>query len=111
MGYYDTMQVCRTWGHKITASYDSSPNCRQDFCEKCGSITIFKCENCGEKIRGYYHVPGVIGFGYETEVPLNCHKCGSPYPWRKKLLLKNFFKICISPLKYIIDSAVSIFKK
>lgn len=108
--YYDTMQVCKKWGHKITDMFDSYPNHRQDFCEKCGSPTVFKCEFCNTKIRGYYHVEGVIGGG-GPNVPLNCHKCGRGYPWRGKLLTKNILVMTISPLKYVIDSIVNFFKR
>ena len=38
--YYDTMQVCKNWGHKITDTYDSYPNHRQDFYARCGSDTF-----------------------------------------------------------------------
>lgn len=108
--YYDTMQVCRKWGHKVTDTYDSYPNHRQNFCEKCGSDTVFQCAQCNTNIRGYYHVEGVIGGG-GPEVPLNCHHCGKPYPWRNKALVKKFFIACVSPLKYVVDGVISIFKK
>lgn len=108
--YYDTMQVCKKWGHKVTDFYDSHTNLRQNFCEKCGSETNFKCAHCNTKIRGYYHIDGIIGGG-ESSVPLNCHNCGKSYMWRNKVLTKKFFIACVAPLKYIVDGVVSIFKK
>ncbi len=108
--YYDTMQVCKKWGHKITDFLDSYPNHGQDFCEKCGSPTVFKCEHCNSRIKGYYHVSGVIG-GSGPAVPLNCHKCGRGYPWRSNLLTKNRLIAAMAPLKYVVDSVVGIFKK
>lgn len=104
------MQVCKRWGHQITDMYNSYPNHRQDFCEKCGSATTFKCEYCDTNIRGYYHVEGVVGGGSAT-VPLNCHKCGKGYPWRRKLLAKKTAVMIVAPAKYIVDSVIGIFKK
>lgn len=109
-GYYDTMQVCKKFGHKITDMHDLYPNHRQNFCEKCGSETIFECQYCKARIRGYYHVEGVIG-GRGPEVPLNCHQCGKSYPWKRIVSIKKFFIMCIYPIKYIIDAIISIFKK
>lgn len=80
--YYDTMQVCLN-GHQITAYYDSSPENRMDFCNKCGEKTIYQCQNCNEKIRGYHHVTGVISL-HGVPIPSNCHKCGKSYPWKSK---------------------------
>jgi hypothetical protein len=80
MGKYDTMQVCLN-GHQITDRYDSSPEFRQNFCEKCGAETISECKNCGTKIRGHYDVEGVVAIGSSKEVPNYCHDCGEPYPW------------------------------
>jgi hypothetical protein len=104
------MQVCKKWGHVITPYFDSSPQHRQDYCDKCGSTTVTICTFCGEKIRGKYHVDGwLIAESYSA--PLNCHKCGKPYPWRKIIFAKNMGYTLISPAKYVVDSVVSIFKK
>lgn len=112
MGYYDVMQICLKSGHLITDRFSSAPNRRQQFCDKCGSETTSECQNCKEKIRGYYQVEGVLDLtGKRTPVPLYCHKCGKPYPWKNILFIKNTGKLLVSPLKYIIDSTVSIFKK
>lgn len=108
--YYDTMQVCKRWGHRITAMYDSSPNRREKFCKKCGSTAIHTCPSCNTKIRGFYHVEGVIG-GSSPDVPLNCHNCGTSYPWKTKVLWKKAGMLAIAPLKYTVDAVVGIFKK
>lgn len=40
-----------------------------------------QCPGCNHAIRGYYHVPGIIGGTRAYRVPLFCHECGKPYPW------------------------------
>jgi len=77
--HYDTQQVCMK-GHQVTASYNRFPQHRQEFCEKCGAPTIYKCPKCDAEIRGHYFSPGVIS-GVPTPVPDHCHSCGAPYPW------------------------------
>ncbi len=108
--HFDTMQVCRRWGHKITEYYDTSPNNREDFCKKCGGGTVHICDGCKTNIRGHHHFDGVIGGGGQM-VPLNCHKCGARYPWKIQVLLKKALGSLIAPLKYIVDSVAGIFKK
>ncbi len=108
--HFDTMQVCKRWGHKITEYYDSNPTGREDYCRKCGSATTYTCESCKTNIRGYHHFDGVVGGG-RRKVPLNCYKCGAAYPWRSKLLWKQRMLTLVSPLKYLVDSFVGIFKK
>lgn len=74
------MQVCLN-GHKITSNYDSAPEFRQSKCDKCGSDTIHECPECGEPIRGEYHVEGVTSLMAGPDPKDYCHKCGEPYPW------------------------------
>jgi hypothetical protein len=50
------------------------------YCSQCGASTITTCDNCGERIRGYYHITGVISL-QEYESPSFCHSCGKPFPW------------------------------
>lgn len=83
--YYDTMQVCEKNGHKITDCYDSYPEVRQDHCQKCGSETITRCPTCRTEIRGYRHFKNIVG-GSGPDVPLYCHQCGKPYPWKDHLV-------------------------
>ena len=108
--HYDTMQVCRRWGHFITDQYDTFPGGSADRCGHCGSITIIACEQCNALIRGHYHVAGIAGGGVAA-VPLNCHACGARYPWKWAHIIRNFLTLLVAPLKYLIDSFVSIFKK
>lgn len=108
--HFDTMQLCKRWGHIVTEFYDSSPNGREDFCQKCGSETTHACQKCKTNIRGYHHYENIVGGG-TPEAPLNCHKCGAAYPWKTKLLWKKAGVALISPVKYLVDAVVGIFKK
>jgi len=77
--WYDTAQICLN-GHVISEFAVSQPQGNQKFCQSCGAATITECQSCRTPIRGFYHVPGVIGpFGYS--VPGFCHNCGAAYPW------------------------------
>ena len=108
--YYDTMQVCKRWGHKSTEYYDSRPTGREGYCRKCGSATTHTCEKCNTNIRGYHHLDGVVGGGRRL-VPLNCHECGVAYPWKNQLLVKKVGRAAIVPVKYLVDAVTGIFKK
>jgi hypothetical protein len=77
--YYDTAQICLN-GHVVNTMAASSPESNQKHCEKCGAQTLTACQECNIKIRGYYHVPGVIGF-FHYDRPAYCYNCGKPYPW------------------------------
>ena len=78
-GYYETAEVCPN-GHHTTASVETWPALRSSFCPECGEATFTKCRKCGGRIRGYYRIPEVAGFG-EWSPPNYCHQCGQPYPW------------------------------
>ncbi len=80
MGTYRTAEVCPN-GHVSTSSANISPELREKYCSKCGEETATQCKECGEYIRGYYHVDGVIGFGSPYEPPAFCHNCGKPFEW------------------------------
>lgn len=82
MNYHDVQQVCLN-GHQVTANYNSSPEFRKNFCEKCGEKTIYKCLECNHPIQGEYHVDGVFYIG-ETPTPTHCENCGKPFPWHAK---------------------------
>lgn len=82
--YYDVAQICKN-GHVINSMAQSSPESNQKYCDKCGEETITSCKLCNSPIRGYYHVPGVIGF-FEYSTPSYCHSCGSAYPWTERRL-------------------------
>lgn len=82
MSYYDVQQVCIN-GHQITASYSENPVFRKDHCPACGKITIHKCPNCDNDIKGKYVNPKVAVIGVKTKVPHYCDNCGEPFPWTK----------------------------
>lgn len=79
--YYDTAQICLN-GHVINSMARDYPQSNQKFCSECGAETIMECPSCHSKIRGHYHIPGVIG-GYSYEAPSYCYNCGEAYPWTK----------------------------
>lgn len=109
--HFDTMQVCKKWGHVITDHYDTYPLQRQEYCDKCGSETTTICEFCNAKIRGYEHFEHCIGGPLQVPAPLNCYQCGKPYKWRKVVWFKITINTLFKPAKYFVDSIVSIFKK
>lgn len=78
-GYYDVAQICLN-GHVVNEYFREYPQHNQDFCDKCGEPTVSTCPSCKTDIRGYYHVPGVVGGGGMGSAPNFCHKCGKPYP-------------------------------
>jgi hypothetical protein len=58
--------------------------CRGDTgerCTKCGAKVLRACPECGHRIRGDYHVEGVVAVGFETPVPSFCDRCGAAFPW------------------------------
>lgn len=72
---YYIARICRK-GHTITSSLEKHPDAGE-FCSKCGSPGIDKCESCGAPIKGSRK--RVIGGTYEP--PAYCYKCGKPFPW------------------------------
>jgi hypothetical protein len=82
--WYDTAQVCLN-GHVITSGIRTSPEEAAKYCSQCGAETITQCPQCHTDIRGYYHVPGVVG-GFRYVPPAFCHQCGKPYPWTESRL-------------------------
>lgn len=77
--YYDVAEICRN-GHVTNSMARDFPKSNQAHCDKCGAATITACPKCQTPIRGYYHVPGVIG-GYDYSAPAFCFACGTPFPW------------------------------
>jgi len=110
MGQYDIMQVCLN-GHLITDTYMRNPEFRKNHCPKCGAETITKCPNCGQPIKGDYHVDGVVFLsGRSTPVPDICEYCGKDFPWRSKK--KPPKEIIINPVKdpvIIIENLIDRF--
>ena len=77
--YYDVAQICLN-GHVVNSMARDYPKSNQDYCSDCGEKTITNCPSCNESIRGYYHVPGVLG-GFDYSAPSYCYNCGNPFPW------------------------------
>lgn len=84
MGYYRSAEVCRN-GHATTSSLEISSELAGQFCPSCGAETIRNCPSCKERIRGSYHVDGVIGFSM-YHPPAFCHSCGHAFPWTEATL-------------------------
>lgn len=81
MGHCDVAQICLD-GHVIAASAGSSPQFRQEFCDRCGERTTMECPECQGPIRGYYS--GGLAISYDR--PTCCHACGKPHPWTARSL-------------------------
>ena len=77
--YFDVAQICEN-GHVANSMAHDYPGSNQEHCDKCGSPTIMDCPSCQTAIRGFYHVPVVIG-GFDYDAPAFCYKCGEPFPW------------------------------
>ncbi len=82
MGKYDTAQICMN-GHVISSMASTYTENQKKLCSECGEETIMSCLSCNSFIKGYYEVPGVIGF-YDFEKPKFCENCGTPFPWTVK---------------------------
>lgn len=80
---YDVMQVCEN-GHKITGCFDTKPERRKDFCDRCGEKTITACPNCDKEIQGDRLKELYDGSWLQDKrvnTPSYCPNCGEPYPW------------------------------
>lgn len=76
---YRVAQICLN-GHTINEYADTSPERNEQFCRKCGSKTINKCQHCNTSIRGKYMTPGfIVATSYIP--PKFCPSCGQAYPW------------------------------
>ena len=84
-GHYDGALICLN-GHVINQFATSQPIHNTEFCGKCGAETLFDCPSCKEKLRGDYHVPGVISF-LPFKPPSFCPRCGKAFPWTTSALL------------------------
>lgn len=75
---YRPAAICRR-GHVQTE--DLTHGEVGDRCPTCGAKVLTSCPACSTRIRGYYHVPGVIALGTEYKAPRFCDACGKPFPW------------------------------
>lgn len=70
-------------GHVETAYLDPTrrePRGVPERCPTCGARVLVACTECGLRIRGDYHVPGVIGVSSPNR-PSFCDGCGAAFPW------------------------------
>lgn len=81
---YRTAQICLN-GHVITKDLELSPELASKFCPNCAQATISACE-CGEPIRGRYHIPDVFVLSSDYSAPAYCHACAKPFPWTSRSL-------------------------
>ena len=79
-GEYHTAEVCLN-GHYTTSSVEENPECKGQYCPKCGSKTITQCLNSSANIRGRYVVPNFVDLVTKYKPPNYCHSCGKPLPW------------------------------
>lgn len=77
--WYDVAQICLN-GHLINDATKENPQHNQQFCDKCGSPTIFNCQKCRAEIRGDYHMEAVLAPS-SFEMPSFCINCGAAFPW------------------------------
>ena len=73
-------------GHVINDRSASQHEHNTPRCDKCGAETITECAKCKTKIRGYYHVPGVVSLMGPGPAPAFCPHCGTGYPWTESRL-------------------------
>jgi len=78
MGYYDVAQICLR-GHVVNDSSKEFPEHNKQFCDRCGSPTITRCQKCNSEIQGRFYEEDVFGGIYEA--PAFCRDCGTPFPW------------------------------
>ena len=70
-------------GHVITRTIKSKDDIKEDFCEKCGKLTITNCQKCDKWIKGEFYNPDVNIIGFNFPPPNFCWSCGQAYPWTK----------------------------
>ncbi|MGH7171100.1 MAG: DUF2321 domain-containing protein, partial [Gemmataceae bacterium] len=70
----DVMQVCRN-GHVITDLLRNSPERALTHCDRCGAVTMDRCQTCGHELPGAFVVPGLQPVGVRS-APHFCAMCG-----------------------------------
>lgn len=76
---YQTAAICPE-GHVATSDLELSPDLAGKYCKECGGAILTKCPSCGNRIRGFYHVPGVLTLA-PYYPPNYCEDCGGAFPW------------------------------
>jgi REase_DpnII-MboI/Uncharacterized protein conserved in bacteria (DUF2321) len=78
----DAMQACRN-GHVITDLLRTCPERGLTHCDRCGTVTMDRCETCGSDLPGAVVVPGLQPVGVRP-APAFCSACGAAFPWTKQ---------------------------
>jgi hypothetical protein len=78
----DAMQVCRN-GHVITDLLRTCPERALTHCDRCGAVTLERCETCGHELPGAFVVPGLQPLGARP-APHYCSMCGAAFPWTRQ---------------------------
>jgi hypothetical protein len=78
----DVMQVCRN-GHVITDLLRTSPERALTHCDRCGAVTMDRCQTCGHELPGAFVVPGLQPVGVRP-APHFCAMCGAAFPWTRQ---------------------------
>lgn len=73
------MQVCRN-GHIITDLLRTFPERAVGHCDRCGAVTLDRCQTCGKEIPGAVYVPDAAPIGARQPPPY-CSVCGAAFPW------------------------------
>lgn len=76
---YRPAAVCRR-GHIRTTDMVLNPVV-EPMCVTCGAPVLTACASCGFRIRGRFHVEGVVGLRSKSQAPDFCDQCGAPHPW------------------------------
>ncbi|HTU90919.1 MAG TPA: DUF2321 domain-containing protein [Gemmataceae bacterium] len=78
----DVMQVCRN-GHVITDLLRTCPERSLTHCDRCGAVTMDRCQTCGHQLPGAFIVPGLQPVGARP-APHFCSMCGAAFPWTRQ---------------------------
>ncbi len=78
----DVMQVCRN-GHVITDLLRTCPERARMHCDRCGAVTMERCETCGHQLPGAIVVPGLQTVGARP-APHYCSMCGAAFSWTRQ---------------------------
>jgi hypothetical protein len=75
---YRPAAICRR-GHVQTIDLTHSEVGER--CPTCGAKVLTACPTCQARIRGHYHIPGVVHLDSGYTPPRFCDSCGKPFPW------------------------------
>jgi hypothetical protein len=75
---YRPAAICRR-GHVQTIDLTHSEVGER--CPTCGAKVLTACPTCQARIRGHYHIPGVVHLDSGYTPHRFCDSCGKPFPW------------------------------